>query len=266
VLYNASTSKEELLVLHDLRTDTARVLSRTGDAIPGQPGEVFRYFSPQNWIDGGNIVFRAASVKPQEVKHSTRGIYAWRGIDWKRAAEPRPEQLITVADPLTTVPAQALGTQFHDYRSAPVTQRYVAFSGGGKNFRGVYFFDLQQPESGVRMVVDTGSQLQGLMPRPFTGFAQFCTVFDQSIVFVGYAGDDFCGVFLYRIDRDELFLLTDNRAKMGVKQITDFEIAGHFLVRNRFAVTVHFDDKTSGVYMATVPDWSYKRMSTAAAR
>ena len=47
------------------------------------------------------------------------------------------------------------------------------------------------------------------------------------------------------------------------KQIADFEIAGDFLVRNRFAVTAHFRDRSSGVYLATIPPRSFKRMNAA---
>ena len=149
---------------------------------------------------------------------------------------------------------------FDDFRSAPSKDGLLAFVGGGPGFNGVYYRDLNDPNAAIQPVVDTESKLEGLFPGRFKHFGIFPAVFDKSIVFVGYADAGYVGVFLYRTDRDELFLLTDNRTPVGEKKIKDFEIAGHFLVRNRFAVSIEFEDGSYGVYMATIPKRSFKRM------
>jgi hypothetical protein len=64
-------------------------------------------------------------------------------------------------------------------------------------------------------------------------------------------------------NRGELFSLSDNRQPLEEKKITEFEIAGDFLVGNRFAVTATFDDGSSGVYLATIPKASFRRMAAA---
>jgi len=61
---------------------------------------------------------------------------------------------------------------------------------------------------------------------------------------------------------DTLFVLADNRTPVDGKAVKGFEIAGHFLVRNRFAITANFEDGLSGVYLATIPAEGFTRMGT----
>ncbi|MEP6685181.1 MAG: hypothetical protein ABJB22_00255 [Verrucomicrobiota bacterium] len=277
VLYNAKAGKENLLVLHDLKTQRARVLCRSGMPVPGRKDEQLRYFSPQDWLDHSNIVFRAATVDDPHAKGKSalgqRGIYGWLGIDWKKPDESlNPGRLVTLADRFSRVPLQPEKSQFNDFRSAPVRAGLVAFVGSDRGFYngnreagfdGVYYYDLNAADKFVRPVVDTESRLEGLFSGSFTRFGIFGSVFEKSVVFVGYAKGGYVGVFLFRTDRDELFLLCDNRNLIENKQVQDFEIAGDFLVRNRFAVTAHFRDETSGVYLATIPMRCFKRMADA---
>lgn len=262
VLYNAKAGNENLLVLHDLKTQRARVLGRSGMAAPGTKEEQLRYFSPQDWLDHDSIVFRAATDDPYAKGHAKRGIYGWLGIDWKRPDESlSPARLVLLADHSTRIASQPEGGPFNDFRSAPVRAGLVAFIGSNGEGEGVYYCDLKAPDKPVRAVVNTDSSLQGLFRGSFTRFGIFCSVFEKSVVFVGYADNDYVGVFLFRTDRDELFLLCDNRNPIEDKQVTDFEIAGDFLVGNRFAVTAHFRNETSRVYLATIPKRCFKRMS-----
>jgi len=87
----------------------------------------------------------------------------------------------------------------------------------------------------------------------------FPTICGDAVVFTGRAGD-FQGVFLYNATTDTLFVLADNRTPIEGKAVKGYEIAGHFLVRNRFAVTANFADGTSGVYLATIPSEGFIRM------
>lgn len=271
------------LVLHDLATGTNRVLARTGTPVPGHPGETFRYVSPQNWLEGNHLVFRGARVADPHARQSPprqgpdaaaaptegqRGLYAWTGLDWDRSdASLDAARLRVVADWTTAVPALA-GRRFDDLRSAPVTPAgLVAFGAGGAGWSGVYLADLAASgvAGAVRPVVDTESEVAGLFRGRFTRFDTFVTVFGRNVVFVGHAAGGYTGVFLFQVDRDELFLLADNRAPIEGKRVTAFEIAGRFLVRDRFAVTARFADKTSGVYLATIPARSFKRLQPAPA-
>lgn len=268
VLYNARAGRENLLVLHELKTGQNRVICRSGIDIPRRTGEQFRYFSPQNWLDRSNIVFRAANVDDPHKKSfdgaGRRGLYAWLAVDWRRS-DPAFDTagLVTLADGSTTVPLLGPTARFTDFRSAPIRDGLVAFVAGGADFNGIYYSNIVGADRSVHPVVDSESALEGLFAGRFERFGIFCTVFDKSIVFVGYANGGYVGVFLYRTDRDELFLLCDNRTRIENKQVEDFEIAGDFLVRNRFAVTANFADQTSGVYLATIPPRSFKRLIEA---
>ena len=55
-------------------------------------------------------------------------------------------------------------------------------------------------------------------------------------------------------------MLAGNRTPLDGKAVKGFEIAGHFLVRNRFAITANFEDGRSGVYLATIPAEGFTRM------
>ncbi len=189
------------------------------------------------------------------------GIYGWFGIDWAHPEQAFSEaRLQTVADGKSIVPLLS-EAKFDDFRSAPTQEGLTAFVGSGPGFSGIYYRDLKAANTAIQPVVDTQCELPGLFSGAFERFGIFPAIFNRSIVFVGYGDGDYVGVFLYRIDRDELFLLTDNRLPVGAKEIVDFEIAGHFLVRNRFAVSVQFSGNTYGVYLATIPTRSFKRMA-----
>jgi hypothetical protein len=285
VLYTAMAGSENLLVLHDLKTQQARILVRNGMSIPNQPGLQFHYLSHQNWMDENNIVFRGAASDHNGPMAGSHGIYGWFGINWDKADKALdPGRLIALADDKTTVPLLGKGARFNDFRSAPVRNGLIGFIAGGENntttrqdfnadkriytetdsvaqFSGVYYRKVSDPPGTVRSVVDTETALKGLFPGNFTDFEIWSTVFDHSLVFVGHAGNGYVGVFLYRVDKDELFLLTDNRQPLEGKEISNFEIAGDFLVQDRFAVTAVFKDRSSGVYLATIPKHAFKRMS-----
>ncbi len=79
------------------------------------------------------------------------------------------------------------------------------------------------------------------------------------MVFTGKSGS-FAGVFLDKTSADALFVLADNWTPIEGKAVKGFEIAGHFLVRNRIALTANFEDGTSGVSLATVPAEGFVRM------
>lgn len=267
VLYNAMAGKENLLVLHDLKSGQATVICRTGTPIPGKAGETFGYFSHQNWLDGSNIVFRAAVGDPESDNGSNlRGVYGWFGINWSKAGkELDPSRLVAIADSKMAVPSLEKGTFFNDFRSAPIRDGLIGFVAGGPNSSGVYYCSVAAKPGSLHPIVDTETSLKGLFEGNFTSFEIWCSVFDKSVVFVGHAGNGYAGVFLYRADKDELFLLTDNRQPLEGKQVANFEIAGDFLTNNRFAVTAHYKDKTSGVYLATIPKHAFKRMAAATA-
>lgn len=274
VLYNARAGNENLLVLHELKTGQVRVLCRSGVDIPQRTGEKFKYFSPQNWLDPANIIFRGANVEDPHAERlqneGHRGIYGWFGIDWRQKEKTlETARLTTLADATTRVPGLHEEVRYIDFRSAPIRDGMVGFvatamRAPNSTLSGVYYCDISGADRQVRPIVDTETSLAGLFPGPFTRFGIYCSVFDKSVVFVGYGEKDYVGVFLYRIDRDELFLMCDNRTAVENKHVIDFEIAGDFLVRNRFAVTAQLNDGSYGVYLATIPPWSFKRMKSGA--
>ena len=263
ILYIAADSSGRKLVLFDLKTEKQRVLVSIGDPIPGQAKEKFRYLSPQNWIDGETVVFRGARTdKPRELSPSGeghRGIYTLSGAQCEGAL-PELKRLV---DWGTKAPGFE-DRVFTDLRSAPVRDGVVAFTGSGAGFEGIYWADVAK--GALHGVVDTNTSFESLFTGPFTGFSIFPSLLDHSIAFVGHAAGNYEGIFLYRIDRDELFLLTDNRTPLDGKKINGYEIAGHCLIRNRLAVEVDFSDGSTGVYLATIPPSGFLRATNASTK
>jgi hypothetical protein len=261
VLYTAETAAGMALVIQNVDVRANRVLLRTGVPIPGRSDAAFEYFSPQNWTDGENVVFRAARVTDPHAKREgtegVRGLYGWFG---QMPANPDAfvlKDLRTIADWTTPIPGMD-GKKFTDFRSAPVQKGLVAFVGSGTDCEGVYLYNANAAEKSPRVIVDTETELP-ILGGKFTGFGIFPTLCGDSVVFTGKSGG-FEGVFLYNSSTDTLFVLADNRTPIEGKAVKGFEIAGHFLVRNRFAITASFEDGTSGVYLATIPAEGFVRM------
>ena len=262
VLFTAETPVGIALVLHDVVQRANRVLLRTGVQIPNRDVN-FEYFSPQNWMDGGDVVFRAARVsdphRKRNEKYGVRGIYGWFG---QLPGSPHAfalEDLRTIADWSTPIPGMN-GRLFTDFRSAPVRHGLVAFVGSGDGCEGVYLYNANAVNKTLRVIVDTETQIPSLFAGPLTDFGIFPTICGDAVVFAARAGGGFAGVFLYNVTTDTLFVLADNRSPIGGKAVSGFEIAGQFLVRNRFAITATFKDGTSGVYLATIPVEGFTRM------
>ncbi len=259
VLVQAETNDAKSLALFDGDIGVLRGLLRADGTtpIPGREDDFFRYLSPQNWMDERDVVFRAARADSPHTltsrKRGDRGIYGWFDVDLSDAAAFDLENLVTVADWETEVPLMP-GKVFKDVDSAPVDDGLVAFAASGDDFRGVYAFDSRAATPGLTMVADTQMAIESLFEGPFRTFGAYLTVDDRRVVFIGYARD-YVGVFCYRVDQPgKLYLLADNRALVDGKEIVDFELAKQFFSGERFALTAEFEDRTSGVYLATVPD------------
>lgn len=266
VLYMAMAGTTEALVLHDLKTKQDRLLIKSGMPIPGRASQVFGHIGHQDWMESKNIVFRAAAQIPNR-KNKSRDddlLFGWFGIDWSHLDQSLSlSRLTPVVNDKTSVPLMPADDHFEDIRSAPVRDGLIGFMAISGSTQGIYFTSIGDKTGAIKPVVDTESQMQGLFDGAFQSFSIWSTVFKDSVVFVGYGPKGFAGVFLYRTDKDELFLLTDNRVPLEGKKIKAFEIAGDFLVDNRFAVTALFTDRTSGVYLATIPTHSFKRISAS---
>lgn len=264
VLYPVETKDGCALVLQDVDLHKDRVLLQTGAPIPGREGQTFEYFSPQNWLDGEDVVFRAARVSDPHADRpgdpsGVRGVYGWFG---QHPANPEAfalSDLQTIADWTTPIPGMA-GRTFTDFRSAPVHKGMVTFVGGGDGCEGVYFYDVHARNKDLRVIVDSETAMPSLFAGKFRDFGIFPTLIDDCVVFTARAGDDYAGVFLYDASADTLFVLADNRTPIAGKTVKGFEIASRLMIRNRFALAVYFEDKTSGVYLATIPSEGFTRM------
>lgn len=263
-LYTAEGPDRVSLVLQNVENGENRVLLRSGQVIPGREGKAFQYFSPQNWLKGEDLVFRAATVVDPHVDRTkdgagVRGLYGWFGQPSINPGGYRLSDLRTIADWTTPIPGME-GKCFTDFRSAPVDKGLVAFVGGGEGCQGVYLYNAHAKEPKPRVIVDSETELPGLFPGTFKDFGIFPTVIGDNVVFTARTASDFAGVFLYNAGTDKLFVLADNRTEIDGKAVRGFEIAGHFLVRNRFAIAVYFRDRTSGIYLATIPVEGFARM------
>lgn len=268
VLYQATTARRgDALVLHDLATGGDRVLFRPGDRAASN------FLGEQNWLTADGVLFRAGQVANQYYCTVTGrpGVYGWLGVkDWSGASgELSPARLRAVVDSNTRVTRDdGREAVLENIASAPTDGQVTAFAGYGKDFHGLYCAELSGGP--VRTIMDGETEVSGLF-RGHANFGIWPTVVDRSVIFTVHAAaseaksDEYNGVFLYRVDRDELFLLADSRTPVDGKAVRGYEIAGHVLANNRFALTVKFRDGSSGVYLATIPAKSYRRMGSPAA-
>jgi hypothetical protein len=264
VLYSVETKDACAIMMHDLDLRGDRVILKTGVPIPDREGQTFEYFSPQNWMDGEDVVFRAARVSDPHTARSgdplgVRGLYGWFGQHPANPEGFKLSDLRTIADWTTAIPGLT-GKNFTDFRSAPVHKGMVAFVGSGEGSDGVYFYNAHAQNKDVRVIVDSETPMPSLFSGNFRDFGIFPTLIDDCVVFTARAGDDYAGVFLYDASADTLFVLADNRTPIAGKTVKGFEIASHLMIRNRFALAVYFEDKTSGVYLATIPSEGFTRM------
>ena len=243
VLYSAaSPTLGAVLVLHDLGNGRQRVLCHAGMPIPGRAGETFQSIGSTNWVSGDTVIFRAAcAVNPGGPNtRGTAGVYGYFGIkDWSDGSQDlAPERLRAIVDGTASVPVAEVpdGATFDSLGSAPVSGNNTAFWALGTGFSGI--FTAKTPEGPVRCIVSNHTEFTGPFKGRFTSFGSYPSVVGQSVVFTGEATEDseastedaaddgaddaganaapktYKGVFVYRLDRGELFTLTDNRAPL----------------------------------------------------
>jgi len=272
VLFTAQTANSYLLAQGPLEGGEPRVLVHSGMPIPGRPGESFQFIALQNWMRGDDLVFRAArAMSPYQADDEAekkdgknaagvRGLYGWFGNSPIDPDSYAMKNLRTIADWTTPVPGLP-GRKFTQMHSAPVDKGLVPFVGGVADCEGIYLYDAcAKQDRRLRVIADGETKMPGLFAGTFDSFGHYPAVFDGCVAFTATSTDGFAGVFLYNAGTDTLFRLADNRAPIAGKKVTGFEIAGHFLVRNRFAIAVTFEDQSSGVYLATIPVEGFTRM------
>ena len=296
VLYKAtSPGLGAVLVLHDLANEQDRVLCHAGMPIPGRKDETFQSVGNTNWVSADSVVFRASSAEnPRggDAKGKS-GIYGWFGIkDWSTASgDFAPERLRAVVDGTASVPIAGVPGEstFDTIGSAPISGNCTAFEASGEGYSGI--FTARTPDGPIRCVVSSRTDFDGPFKGRFTSFGSYPAVIGQNVIFTAEAtegganaeGDEegeeddgaadakgnaapktYRGVFIYRLDRGELFTLTDNRAPLVGKEIAGYEIGGHFLVGDRFAITVTFEDKSSQIFLGKIRPEAYKRLTEGA--
>ncbi len=256
VLFNAHTAQgRNALFLHHLGKNETRVLLTLDTPIPLAHGRSFYRFSPQNWLDGARIVFRAAWEDDSYKAHaphpdddgsgSSRGIYGWEGVDFENPATTSPEALIQYLDGSVDVPL-GNGEKFCYLASAPVSADLIAFSGGWSGRYGIH--TLQNDT--VQVVVDTHTEIPELFDGPFTHFVKWIAVLPGQVAFIASAENGaYQGIFLYEFASDTLHRLYDNRLPLEGKTIRSFEIGTNLLLDDQFATMVRFTDESSGIYL-----------------
>lgn len=256
VLYNASDSEgKDALFLHHLGRDETRKLLNTDTPVALGGGRTFHRISPQNWIDGDRIVFRANWENDSHKAHaphyddrgsgSSRGIYGWEGVDFDRPETTAVDNLVKYLDGTEAVPLGD-GEQFSYIASAPVSGDLIAFSGGWYGRYGVYTLR----EGVLQVVVDTHTEIPALFQGPFSHFHKWISIMPGHVAFIGEAESGaYQGIFLYDIEADTLYRLFDNRTPLEGKPIAYFEIGSNLLLGDQFAAMVRFRDRTSGIYL-----------------
>ena len=295
LLYKAASAQYgAALVLHDLSNDQDQVLCHSGVAVPGHPDDTFEFIANTNWVSGDSVLFRAATVTNPSAKDGkgTEGIYGWFGIkDWTGASgEFAPERLQTVIDGGARMPVgeKPENATFNLFGSAPISGNNTAFEASGDKFSGI--FAARLPDGPVRCIVNSQTEFDGPFKGHFTSFGGYPSVIGQNVIFTaraeegdaeetedGEENDDgaadaragktpkvYEGVFVYRLDRGELFTLTDNRAPLDDREVESYEIGGHVLVGDHFAVTVHFQDKSCRIYLGTIKPEAFKQLTEGA--
>lgn len=227
-----------------------RKIADASTPVPGSNGKFFGSFGFQQDADGDSAVFRGFDVKARELFRQTgEERSALGGVYRKniRTADPP----VKVVDTTTALPGAAGGTTFGELRNAIPCEGTLLIPSWSQEHSGLYFVGR---DGKPLPVADTATRIPDLFDGPFTGFNKWVANCAPWVIFRGYASGGYEGLFAMHMERNELFLLIDNKSDLGGRKVSGLELSCAPKLGEDLVLAIEFADGTSGVYLLKFGD------------
>ena len=226
-----------------------RKILDTTTPMPGRPFELFGGFGFQQEAEDGVAVIRGFAAGGRRILqdssgrgHDLGGVYRWR-IDG--SGEP-----VELLDTVTPLPGGPEGATFAELQNATPRYGTVVVPSWTRDHSGLYYIGR---DGTARLVADTNTRIPDLFAGAFTRFSKWAANCAPWVVFIAEAGS-FRGLFAMHMERNELFLLLDNRTELGGRMVNDFELSSRPKLGEDFVLAIQFADESSGIYLLKFGD------------
>ena len=226
-----------------------RKVADTSTVIPGSDGVRFGGFGFQQEAEDGFAVFRGFAAGARELLQLAGGREQALGgvfrLDLHGGGEA--EKILDTRDPL---PGGPPGAKFADLQNAIPHDGTVVVPSWTRDRRGLYFAGR---DGRPQLVADTNTRIPELFEGTFTGFDKWAANCAPWVIFIADAGS-YRGLFAMHMERNELFLLLDNRTELGGKTVRDVEMSSRPKLGDNMVMAIDFTDGSSGVYLLKFGD------------
>jgi hypothetical protein len=221
----------------------------TSMIMPGSKSVLFGSFGFQQEAEDGFAVFRGFAVGARELLQRTGSSDQALGGVFRRNIRGggEPEKIMDTLEPL---PGGPPGATFAELRNAIPRDGTVLVPSSTRDHSGLYYVG---SDGKPRLVADTNTRIPDLFDGTFTGFDKWAANCAPWVLFIAEAGS-YRGLFAMHMDRNELFLLLDNRTELGGKMVSDVELSSSPKLGERIVMAIEFADESSGVYLLKFGD------------
>ena len=221
----------------------------TSMIMPGSKSVLFGSFGFQQEAEDGFAVFRGFAVGARELLQRTGSSDQALGGVFRRNIRGggEPEKIIDTLEPL---PGGPPGATFAELRNAIPRDGTVLVPSSTRDHSGLYYVGR---DGKPRLVADTSTRIPDLFDGTFTGFDKWAANCAPWVLFIAEAGS-YRGLFAMHMERNELFLLLDNRTELGGKMVSDVELSSSPKLGERIVMAIEFADESSGVYLLKFGD------------
>jgi len=226
-----------------------RKLVDTSTVMPGRPEEKFGSFGFQQEADDGVAVFRGFAVGARELLGRTGGREQALGGVYRQdiRGTEAPRMVIDTTIPLPGGPPDA---SFAELQNALPRDGTVVVPSWSRDHSGLYYIGR---DGNPQLVADTNTRIPELFEGSFTRFDKWAANCTPWVLFIAQAGS-YRGLFAMNMERNELFLLLDNRTELGGKLVTNLELSSRPKLGENMVMAIGFADGSSGVYLLKFGD------------
>ncbi len=221
----------------------------TSMIMPGSKSVLFGSFGFQQEAEDGFAVFRGFAVGARELLQRTGSSDQALGGVFRRNIRGggEPEKIMDTLEPL---PGGPPGATFAELRNAIPRDGTVLVPSSTRDHSGLYYVG---SDGKPRLVADTNTRIPDLFDGTFTGFDKWAANCAPWVLFIAEAGS-YRGLFAMHMERNELFLLLDNRTELGGKMVSNVELSSSPKLGERIVMAIEFADESSGVYLLKFGD------------
>lgn len=226
-----------------------RKLVDTVTPMPGSDGKLFGSFGFQQEAEDGVAVFRGFTGGARELLGLGGGIERGMGGVFRQdiSRDGEPKKVIDTLDPL---PGGPPGATFSELQNAIPRDGTVVVPSWTREHSGVYFIG---HDGKPQLVADTNTRIPELFEGTFTRFDKWAANCAPWVIFIAEA-NSYRGLFAMHMERNELFLLLDNRTELGGKTVRDVELSSQPKLGEKMVMAIEFADGNSGIYLLKFGD------------